>query len=127
MNPKSLLTMQDLSKAEILELLNDAKAFSHSHKDWQVPDFIQGLTANLFFEPSTRTHYSFLSAELGIGLKPVDFHAASSSLSKGESLYDTVRTFEAIGYQLLIIRDKEDEYFKHGGHPVYECGWNAAF
>lgn len=111
MNPKSLLTMKDLSEKEILDLLDDARAFRNSKQDWQVPGN-SVLTANLFFEPSTRTHYSFLSAENQLGMRPVDFHADSSSLSKGETLYDTVKTFEAIGYDILVIRDSEDEYFR---------------
>ncbi len=112
MNPGSLLTMKDLSKEDILDLLNDAKAFSISHSDWRFPVSSQEMTANLFFEPSTRTHYSFLSAEKQLGLKTVDFNPESSSLTKGESLYDTVKTFEAIGYKLLVIRHVKDEYFK---------------
>lgn len=112
MNKKSLLTMKDLSNDEILDILNDAKAFSSSYSDWRFPDSVSGLTANLFFEPSTRTHYSFLSAQKQLGLDPVDFQAETSSLTKGETLYDTVKTFEAIGYQLMVIRDSHEEYFK---------------
>lgn len=112
MHPKSLLTMQDLTNEEILDILNDAKAFSSSHSDWQIPVSSRKLTANLFFEPSTRTHYSFLSAEKQLGLPTVDFNPETSSLTKGESLYDTVRTFEAVGYQLLVIRHPQDDYFK---------------
>ena len=54
MNKKSLLTMKDLSNAEILDLLNDAKAFPSSQSDWQLTVSNQVLAANLFFEPSTR-------------------------------------------------------------------------
>lgn len=111
MNKKSLLTMKDLTNEEILEILDDAKAFSYSQSDWQLPESAQVLTANLFFEPSTRTHYSFVSAEKQLGLKTVDFQAESSSLTKGETLYDTVKTFESVGYQLLVIRHPQDEYF----------------
>lgn len=70
------------------------------------------LVANLFFEPSTRTHYSFESAEYQLGCSVADFNSASSSVTKGESLYDTVKTFEAIGYKVLVIRHPQDEYFK---------------
>lgn len=125
MNKKSLLTMKDLSNAEILDLLNDAKAFSSSHSDWQLPVSNQVLTANLFFEPSTRTHYSFLSAQKGLGLDSVDFNPETSSLTKGESLYDTVRTFEALGYGLLIIRSPQDGYFNElesVGIPIINAG-----
>lgn len=112
MNPKSLLTMKDLSNQDILDILNDAKVFYSSQSDWQVPVSSRKLTANLFFEPSTRTHYSFESAEYQLGLQAADFNPESSSLTKGETLYDTVRTFEALGYGVLVIRSAQDEYFR---------------
>ena len=70
------------------------------------------LVANLFFEASTRTHFSFESAEYQLGCKVADFNASTSSVTKGESLYDTVKTFEAIGYDAVVIRHPKDEYFK---------------
>lgn len=112
MNPKSLLTMKDLSNAEILDILNDAKAFNSSHSDWQIPVSSRKLTANLFFEPSTRTHFSFESAEYQLGLQAADLAPDSSSVTKGETLYDTCRTFESLGYGVLVIRHPQDEYFK---------------
>ena len=110
MNQNSLLRISDLTKEELLDILNDAHAFSCSHRDWQLPD--RTLIANLFFEPSTRTHYSFASAELQLGAKVEDFSAAGSSIEKGETLYDTVKTFESIGYNAVVIRHSKDEYFK---------------
>lgn len=110
MNQNSILTMNYLSVDEIMSILNDAMSFSCSHKDWQLSK--PRLIANLFFEPSTRTHYSFASAEHQLGCKVVDFMAEASSTKKGESLYDTVKTFEVIGYEGLIIRHSEDKYFK---------------
>ena len=109
MNKNSLLTMSALSTQEILAILDDAKKFAELYKDWQFSK--PKLVANLFFEPSTRTHYSFASAELQLGCRIIDFHADSSSLKKGESLYDTVKTFESIGYNAVVIRDTKDEYF----------------
>lgn len=110
MNKNSILTMNYLSVDEIMSILNDAMSFSCSHKDWQLSK--PRLIANLFFEPSTRTHYSFASAEHQLGCKVVDFMAEASSTKKGESLYDTVKTFEVIGYEGVIIRHSEDKYFK---------------
>lgn len=110
MNQNSILTMNQLSVEEIMSILDDAMAFSSSFKDWQLSK--PRLVANLFFEPSTRTHYSFASAEHQLGCKVVDFMAEASSTKKGESLYDTVKTFETIGYEGLIIRHNQDEYFK---------------
>lgn len=109
MNQNSVLSMNYLSVDEIMSILNDAMSFSSSHQDWQLSK--PRLIANLFFEPSTRTHYSFVSAEHQLGCKVVDFVAESSSTKKGESLYDTVKTFEMIGYEGVVIRHTQDRYF----------------
>lgn len=110
MNKNSLLKINDLTKEEIFHILHDANAFSCSHKDWQLPQ--RKLIANLFFEPSTRTHFSFASAQHQLGCCVENFSAQGSSIEKGESLYDTVKTFESIGYDAVVIRHSKDEYFK---------------
>lgn len=110
MNPNSLLRIRDLSKDELMGILMDAQLFGASQKDWQLPQ--HRLVANLFFEPSTRTHYSFASAEHQLGCCVEDFTAAGSSVEKGESLYDTVKTFESVGYDAVVIRHRQDEYFR---------------
>ncbi|EHR35017.1 aspartate carbamoyltransferase catalytic subunit [Helcococcus kunzii] len=107
---KSILTMNDLTIDDVNLILNDALLFSNSFKDWQLSR--KRLIANLFFESSTRTHYSFNSAELQLGANIVDFNAERSSLNKGESLYDTVKTFKSLGYDAVVIRHEQDEYFK---------------
>ena len=110
MNPNSLFRIRDLSKNELMGILMDAQLFGASQKDWQLPQ--RRLVANLFFEPSTRTHYSFASAEHQLGCCVEDFTAAGSSVEKGESLYDTVKTFESVGYDAVVIRHRQDEYFR---------------
>ena len=111
MNKNSLLSMKDLSVDDIFSILNDAKLFNSSRKDWQLP-MQNALVANLFFEASTRTHFSFESAQHQLGCQIADFAASASSVTKGETLYDTVKTFESIGYDLVVIRHPQDEYFK---------------
>ena len=111
MNQHSLLTMDQLTTQEIFSILEDARLFKNEYKDWQLP-VSQARVANLFFEPSTRTHFSFESAQMQLGCQIVDFHAETSSIAKGETLYDTVKTFEMIGYQCLVIRHPKDAYFK---------------
>lgn len=69
------------------------------------------IAANLFFEPSTRTQYSFNVAEVKLGLRVVSFNPAGSSLQKNESFYDTVKTFDSFGPDLLVIRHVENEYY----------------
>ena len=110
MNKNSLLKICDLTSEEIFHILEDAAAFSSSQSDWQFPR--KTLVANLFFEPSTRTHFSFASAEHQLGACVENFTAQGSSVEKGESLYDTVKTFESIGYDAVVIRHSQNEYFK---------------
>lgn len=110
MNKLSLNKITDLSKNEILDILDDANCFATSKKDWMVND--NSLIANLFFEPSTRTHYSFLAAEHELGLSCDSFTPETTSIQKGESLYDTAKTFEALGYKVLVIRHPENNYFE---------------
>lgn len=107
---KSILTMDKLSNEDIFQILDDAFLFSNSFKDWYFSR--KRLIANLFFEPSTRTHYSFASAEHQLGMNVVNFNSDSSSLQKGESLYDTVKTFKSIGYEAVVIRHTQDRYFE---------------
>lgn len=107
---KNLLRIADLTKEEIYGILDDAQAFASTQKDWQFPE--RKLVANLFFEPSTRTHFSFASAQHQLNCCVENFSASGSSVEKGESLYDTVKTFEAIGFDAVVIRHKKDEYFK---------------
>lgn len=109
MKKLDILTMEQFSVGDINDLLHDAFLFSSLHKDWQLTK--SRLIANLFFESSTRTHYSFVSAQHQLGAKVIDFQASNSSLNKGESLYDTVKTFEQIGVEAIVIRDKKDRYF----------------
>ena len=110
MNQYSLVSMRDLSKDDIIHILNDALIFSHSQVDWQLPE--KALIANLFFEASTRTHYSFESAELQLGCKVADIATSASSMTKGETLYDTCKTLEAAGYNALVIRSSQEFYWK---------------
>ena len=111
MNKNSLLSMRDLSVEDIYSILDDARLFNSSFKDWQLP-MQKALVANLFFEASTRTHFSFESAQHQLGCQVADFAAGASSVTKGETLYDTVKTFESIGYDMVVIRHSQDEYFK---------------
>lgn len=109
MNINSLVSMRDLSKDDIIHILNDALLFSSSYQDWQLPSSV--LVANLFFEASTRTHYSFESAELQLGCKVADIAVQASSMTKGETLYDTCKTLESVGYNAFVIRSSEEFYW----------------
>lgn len=104
-----ILNLDSFTVEEINEILDKAQAFKDGK---QVNYEGKKVIANLFFEPSTRTHYSFDMAALKLGCKTQNFNAGDSSLKKGESLYDTVKTFEMFGVDAVVIRHKENEYYK---------------
>lgn len=68
--------------------------------------------ANLFFEPSTRTHTSFEMAERKLGMTVLPFDPRQSSVTKGETLADTLRTLAAIGVQVAVIRHPVNAYYQ---------------
>jgi len=106
---KHLLQLSTLSTDEVIAILDDAKACSTGQYD----GCLEGkIVANLFFEPSTRTQYSFNVAEERLGCKVISFNAETSSMKKGESFYDTVKTFESFGIDAVVIRSRQDEYYK---------------
>lgn len=104
---KNLLSMADLTVGEIDILLKDAEAFLNG-ENWKPKE--QTFIANLFFEASTRTKFSFEVAEKKLALDVLNFESSTSSTQKGESLYDTVKTLEALGAKAAVIRHK-DNYF----------------
>lgn len=103
-----LLSTTSLSLQEIRGILKDAQDFS-TGKRWSPEE--QTFIANLFFEPSTRTKSSFEVAERKLGLDVIPFEAGTSSVLKGETLYDTVKTLESIGVNAVVIRHEKDQYF----------------
>jgi len=102
---RSLLGLKDLSQNEIQSIL-DRAAFWEQHAN-KTHNLLNGkFVANMFFENSTRTRTSFEVAEKRLGAEVINFSAASSSVEKGESIYDTVRTLESMGIDVGIIRLK---------------------
>ena len=106
---KNLFCLKDLSVEEIIHILDVAKEC----KEGKYIDACKGkIAANLFFEPSTRTQYSFQVAQAKLGFHVISFNASASSMNKGETFYDTVKTFSSFGVDALVIRDRQDEYYK---------------
>ncbi|WP_040346664.1 aspartate carbamoyltransferase catalytic subunit [Neobacillus bataviensis] len=103
-----LLTTNELKVEEVYQILEDAERFSKGMV-WRPEQ--QMFAANLFFEASTRTKCSFEVAERRLGLGVIPFEVESSSVQKGETLYDTVKTLEAIGVNAIVIRHGQDRYF----------------
>ena len=105
---KGLLTLKELKTEKIIELIEYAIKLKNGYKV-TYPD---KKVVTLFYENSTRTHYSFQCALLNLGINVLSCDTQKSSAQKGESLYDTVRTFEYLGVDGVVIRSSQDEYFK---------------
>ena len=98
---KDLLGLQGLSASEIGSILDAAASF----KARKTSEELSGRTvAFLFSEPSTRTRSSFEVAARRLGGEVLGFATASSSLLKGESLFDTIRNLESMGVEYFIVR-----------------------
>src|SRR5690606_33891540 len=101
-----LLGIADLSAAEIRFLLDTADSFREvsSRSVKKVPALRGRVVVNAFFEDSTRTRNSFTLAAQRLSADIIEFSGKGSSVSKGESLVDTVRTIEAMGVDVLVVR-----------------------
>ncbi len=103
---KHFVSMKHLTAGELLQLVQLATDIQVQG----VSGYRERLFAtNLFFEPSTRTKMSFTVAERKLGLEVLDFAAEVSSVTKGETVYDTAKTLQSIGASVLIIRHPEEQ------------------
>ena len=107
MKLKGLLTLKALSINSIMDIIS----YSLEIKNGLSVSYEGKRFATLFFENSTRTHYSFIMAMRKLGIDVIDCNVSVSSVQKGESLYDTIKTFEAIGVDGVVVRHSQDEYF----------------
>jgi len=97
--PKNLISIQDFTKDEILEVLKMAEEFEENPCQ---PLFKNKVVASIFFEPSTRTRLSFETAANRLGARVIGFSdAGNTSVSKGETLKDTIKMIS--NYADLII------------------------
>jgi aspartate carbamoyltransferase catalytic subunit len=103
---KHLLGLEDLSREEILAILDTAEEMDKiSRRSKKKVPTLQGTVVfNLFFENSTRTRTSFSLAAKRLSADTQDFSASVSSLSKGESFIDTAKNIEAMGADVLVVR-----------------------
>jgi len=103
---KDLLGIKELSKDEIVEILDTASGFKDVIlRDIKKVPTMRGRTVvNLFFEPSTRTRTSFELAAKRLSTDVINFSAPTSSVVKGETLIDTARTVQALGADTMVVR-----------------------
>ena len=103
---KHLLSLRDLDRDQIVALLDRAAQFDEGV---DARDRLAGIgVCTLFFEPSTRTRLSFQRAAQRLGADVLNFEAATSSATKGETALDTLKNIEAMGVRGFVVRARED-------------------
>ena len=114
-NRRHLLTLEDLSLAEIDQIHATAAAFKKilGRSVKKVPALRGKTIVNLFLEPSTRTRISFEMAAKRLSADVISFDAASSSTTKGETLRDTAQNIQALNADLIVLRHSAS------GSPLY--------
>jgi len=106
--PRSLIDVDDVTPAELIQLIDRATAF---HAETPPRDLLTDIPVlNLFFESSTRTATSFTLAEQRVGADVISFAPGTSSLGKGETIADTAITLRAIGVRIIVVRHPESGF-----------------
>ncbi len=103
---RHVLSVEPLSQDDVQHVLNTAEAFFEvSRRPVRKVPTLRGKTIiNLFYESSTRTRVSFELAAKRLSADAVNMNVSTSSVSKGESLRDTVRTLGAMQPDIVVIR-----------------------
>ncbi|GAA1540979.1 MULTISPECIES: aspartate carbamoyltransferase catalytic subunit [Brevibacterium] len=118
---KHLLDTISLTRDDAISILDIAEEMTQvSEREVKKLPVLRGRTVvNLFFEDSTRTRLSFEAAAKRLSADVLNFSAKGSSVSKGESLQDTIQTISAMGADALVVR--------HAGsgtpHRLAHTGW----
>src|SRR5437867_6837802 len=113
MRRKDVLDLDDFTVEELHEVLDTAEAMREvlSRPIKRVPPLRGKTIVNLFYEASTRTRISFELAAKNLSADVVNVSASGSSIEKGESLVDTIRTLQALGADMVVMRHP------HAGAP----------
>jgi len=127
---KNLISIRDLSKRDIEEILEESKKMEMLIKGGKKLDIMKGkILATLFFEPSTRTKLSFTSAMQKLGGSVIGFEAVESlSVAKGENLTDTIKTIENY-CDIIVVRHPKEGSARYvsevSSKPVINAGDGA--
>ncbi len=107
-NRHHIISLDDFTPDEYEIVLQTALSFQGvlSRRTKKVPTLQGQVVANLFFEPSTRTRSSFELAAKRLSADTLNFSPGSSSLTKGETILDTAKTYLAMGTDLMVIRHR---------------------
>ncbi|MDR2449229.1 MAG: aspartate carbamoyltransferase [Prevotellaceae bacterium] len=125
MMPKSLVSIHDFSKDELLYIVKQAAIFEKDHR----PVLKGKVVATIFFEPSTRTRLSFETAANRLGARVVGFSDAdNTSVSKGETLKDTIMMISNYA-DLIVMRHPREGSARYASEisrvPVINAGDGA--
>ena len=118
---RHLLSTADLSRADALAVLDTAEEMAavNQREVKKLPALRGRTVVNLFLEDSTRTRISFEAAAKRLSADVINFSAKGSSVSKGESLKDTVQTLEAIGADAIVMR----HWSSGAARQLADSGW----
>ncbi|MDR0944890.1 MAG: aspartate carbamoyltransferase catalytic subunit [Bifidobacteriaceae bacterium] len=121
---KHLLSTKDLSRDEAVGILDTAAhmAETQAREIKKLPALRGRTVVNLFYEDSTRTRNSFETAEKRLSADVINFSAKGSSVSKGESLKDTVETIGAMGIDAIVVRHSASG----AAHRIAHSDWTDA-
>ncbi|MBF2065010.1 MAG: aspartate carbamoyltransferase catalytic subunit [Calothrix sp. C42_A2020_038] len=105
-NRHHILSLADFTPTEYNAILQTTASFQEvlSRRTKKVPTLQGQVVANLFFEPSTRTRSSFELAAKRLSADTLNFASATSSMTKGETILDTAKTYLAMGCDIMVIR-----------------------
>ena len=116
---KHLLSVNDLSRDDVVRILDTAESFREvgTRVIKKVPALRGRTVVNLFYENSTRTRISFELAAKRLSADVINFSTSGSSVAKGESLKDTALTLQAMGADAIVIRHSSS------GSPMTLTKW----
>ncbi|WP_394821096.1 aspartate carbamoyltransferase catalytic subunit [Pendulispora albinea] len=124
---RHLLGIDGLSEQDITSLLDEAERYFGPHDPIATRNVLRGKTVlNVFFESSTRTRTSFELAGKRLGADVINIAASSSSVTKGETLLDTVKNVEAMQSDAIVLRHSASgaPHFiaRHTGASIVNAG-----
>ncbi|MQG21302.1 MAG: aspartate carbamoyltransferase catalytic subunit [SAR202 cluster bacterium] len=108
-NRSNVLDLDDFSRSEVETVfeVTDTMQEVLSERTPRIPDLQSQTVVNLFYEPSTRTRTSFERAAKIMSADTINVSGSGSSVEKGESLIDTVRTLESMGTRVIVMRHRQ--------------------
>jgi len=115
MSLRNILSIEEINKEQILKIIESTGYFKEIlERDLKKVPALRGKTiVNLFYEPSTRTRTSFEIAAKRLSADVLNFAPSSSSLEKGETELDTIRTILAMKADLAVIRHRDSGFVKY--------------